>query len=881
MDDTTRTEYPSILGSLQPTQAVHVLTERVKRINKINGEIAEWLQERRKVEEQYVLSLRKLLQFKVPNAQSELGTPSVFQAPWDKILQAVDATAQSHHQLAANIDRDVEAPLRAFGTKPEMQEMIATSGNLSGMARDLDEAQKKVETLGKKGTKGNAQKLEAALSKLNSSTQQWDSSAPFIFESLQALDEQRVNQLRDLLTQYQTHESDQAQRSQATAAETLASMLEISTELEIASFQERATAGRPRLEKRPSTRQTSHTAAGQSQSQSLAPPNHSQIADDTTSERSVPVEHRPPPPPEPKQETKQEGKTESKLRSRIGTMLGRRRQSVHSGFGSLSPGKSGSFGRTGSSHGRPGLSPRTSSSNLGEANNRLSMLPESPSAPNQPNPPQTIRESDERSPHEGTNGVAETTGHAALSRTSSAAVNGADTVHVSDVPPPPGPPPSQLRDTENKDAEGFTVPPPATDPISQAQREAAEDNEQMFKLNIQSSPIQEEDPEESQAAITNVASTLGKMSAPTRKMGTVRGRRDVRNTIYVPAPPGRDPTNEKPFPSSPPLLSQTSRPSAVATLASEASIAATSDTQSIRSANSLSSLAHQKHPEMTGPGLNSSIIETVTASFEDGVVKSAKISGEIAFSYHGDSDAPESESIRINNFPNLEVIGPNRIFVHNVSPEQPDQFTLNLSHLNKTATAFTYRVHDIAGPDAPSLAEHAPLLLRPTWKPQGDKLGLLLQYSLNPAAKVSGPVTLHNVVFVVTYEGARASGAQTKPSGTHLKEKQLVYWRLPELTLTSEVHKIVCRIVGAENGEPKPGHVEARWEYTPAEGTTLGSGISVSRLEESKGKGKEVAAAEDDPFADEELNSPALPADQRWVDVPLARKVVSGRYEAK
>ncbi|KAM0270253.1 hypothetical protein ACHAQH_009493 [Verticillium albo-atrum] len=757
-----------MLGSLQPTQAVNVLTERVKRINKINGEIAEWLQERRRVEEQYVISLRKLLQFKVPNSQSELG---VFQAPWDKILQAVDATAQSHHQLASNIDRDVEAPLRAFGTKSEMQDMIATSGNLSAMARDLDEAQKRVETLGKKGTKGNAQKLEAALTKLGTSTQQWDSQAPFIFESLQALDEQRVNQLRDLLTQYQTHESDQAQRSQATAAETLASMLEISTELEIASFQERATAGKLKLEKRPSTRQTSHTAASQSQShsQTLAPPNHSQITDDTTSERSVPVESRPP--PEPRQEAKPEGKT--------------------------------------------------------------------------------------------------------------AAVNGGDFVDVSDVPPPPGPPPSQLQEAGNKDAEGFTVPPPATDPISQAQREAAEDNEQMFKLNIQSSPIHEEDPEESKAAITNVASTLGKMSAPSRKMGTVRGRRDVRNTIYVPAPPGPDLTNENPFPASPPLSSQPSRPSAVATLASEASIAATSDTQSIRSANSLSSLAHLKHPEMTGPGLNSSIIETVSATFEDGATKSVKISGEIAFSYHADSDTRESESIRINNFPNLEVIGPNRIFVHNVSPEQPDQFTLNLSHLNKTATAFTYRVHDTTTSDAPALAEHAPLLLRPTWKPQGDKLGLLLQYSLNPAAKVLGPVTLHNVVFVATYDGARASGAQTKPSGTHLKEKQLVYWRLPELTLTSEVQKIVCRIVGAEHAEPKPGHVEARWEYTPAEGAALGSGISVSRLEESKGKGKEVAAAEDDPFADDGLNSPALPPDQRWVEVPLAKKVVSGRYEAK
>ncbi|KAM0325916.1 hypothetical protein ACHAQA_007219 [Verticillium albo-atrum] len=799
-----------------PTQAVHVLTERVKRINRINGEIADWLQERRKVEEQYVMSLRKLLQFKTPNSQSELG---VFQAPWDKILQSIDATAQSHHQLASSIDRDVEAPLRAFQAKNEMQNMIATSGNLAAMARDLDDSQKKVEALSRKGTKGNAQKLDAATAKLDTSTQQWDSQAPFIFESLQALDEQRVNQLRDLLTQYQTHESDKAQRSLATATQTLASMLEISTELEIASFQERAIAGKPKLEKRPSTRQASHLSA----SQSLAPPNHSHVPDDTTSERSVPVESRPP--PEPRQEAKPEGKTES--------------------------------------------------------NKRLSMLPETPNLPNPTNPPQTISESGERPTHEGTNGVADASGHAALSRTSSVAVNGGDFVDVSDVPPPPGPPPSQLQETDNKDAEGFTVPPPATDPISQAQREAAEDNEQIFKLNIQSSPIQEEDPEESKAAMTNVASTLGKMSAPSRKMGTVRGRRDVRNTIYVPAPPGPDLTNENPFPTSPPLSSQPSRPSAVATLASEASIAATSDTQSIRSANSLSSLAHLKHPEMTGPGLNSSIIETVSARFEDGIAKSVKISGEIAFSYHAGSDEKESENIRINNFPNLEVIGPNRIFVHNVSPEQPDQFNLNLSHLNKTATAFTYRVHDTSASDAPALSEHAPLLLHPAWKPQGDKLGLLLQYSLNPAAKVSGPVTLHNVVFVVTYEGARASGAQTKPTGTHLKEKQIVYWRLPELTLTSEVQKIVCRIIGAENAEPKPGHVEARWEYNPADGAALGSGISVSRLEESKGKGKEVATGEDDPFADDGLNSPALPPDQRWVEVPLAKKVVSGRYEAK
>lgn len=50
-----------------------MIGERVRRINKVNAEIADWIAERRRVEEQYVQSLRKLALFKVPNAQSELG----------------------------------------------------------------------------------------------------------------------------------------------------------------------------------------------------------------------------------------------------------------------------------------------------------------------------------------------------------------------------------------------------------------------------------------------------------------------------------------------------------------------------------------------------------------------------------------------------------------------------------------------------------------------------------------------------------------------------------------------------------------------------------------------------------------------------------------
>ena len=248
--------------------------------------------------------------------------------------------------------------------------------------------------------------------------------------------------------------------------------------------------------------------------------------------------------------------------------------------------------------------------------------------------------------------------------------------------------------------------------------------------------------------------------------------------------------------------------------------------------------------------------------------------------------AADKEKIRINNFSNLEVIGPNRIFVHNEAPEQPDQFSLDVSHISKTATGFTYRVHSDDAAERPALSEYAPLLLRPAWKPQGDKLGLLLQYCLNPASRLAGPVTLHNVVLVATYEGARASGVQTKPAGTHLKEKHLVYWRLGDVTLTSESQKIVCRVIGAEGAEPKPGHIEARWEYAAAsadpDGAAFASGISISRLEETKGKGKEEPAPERDPFADEENPvSPGLAPDQRWGEVPLVKRLVSGRYEAR
>jgi F-BAR domain only protein len=326
-------------------------------------------------------------------------------------------------------------------------------------------------------------------------------------------------------------------------------------------------------------------------------------------------------------------------------MLGRRRQSIHGGFGQLGEkGKTpGPFGRgLGSSHSRT-ISPRASFNNLQDSNNRLSSLAETPTSPKQGG-------AGEDAPgHDGTNGTGRQTS-AEGGPPLRTVVNGSVTAEdIFDAPPPPTDSTSAQKTEPLKDADGFTVPPPKSDPISEAQREAAatsEETDQLFKLNIQKEPVAEEDADAKRAALSNVANTLSSMAMPSRKNGTVRGRRDVRNTIYIPSAPVLESTAENTAPAPSPPSMTASRPSAVAALASGAGVGATSDSQSIRSATSLGGFAQFKHPDMTEPGLNTSIIETVSAVFEGGEAKEVKITGEIAFSYVTDDDSAKGKQLK-------------------------------------------------------------------------------------------------------------------------------------------------------------------------------------------------------------------------------------------
>jgi F-BAR domain only protein len=127
--------------------------------------------------------------------------------------------------------------LRQFASKNrEMQGMSTTQGNLASIAKEFDNAQKKADKLKDKTGKLSSARAANASSTADDANQQWETQAPYVFEQLQSLDETRVNHLRDVLTQFQTHEVDSIEQNRKPAELCLNALLNIETADEIKKF---------------------------------------------------------------------------------------------------------------------------------------------------------------------------------------------------------------------------------------------------------------------------------------------------------------------------------------------------------------------------------------------------------------------------------------------------------------------------------------------------------------------------------------------------------------------------------------------------------------------------------------------------------------------
>lgn len=161
--------------------------------------------------------------------------------------------------------------------------MPVVQSDLAGLAKNLEGAQKKVDKAREKGPKG-ADKLASAVHTAEEVNQQWDSRAPFVFEQLQAIDEGRLNHLRDVLTQLGTHETDHVERCREAAESCLNALLNVETADEIKTFAAKVNGGRPVVVRRQETSPNATPAPPTAPAAFTAPP--PLVQDDVASQHS-------------------------------------------------------------------------------------------------------------------------------------------------------------------------------------------------------------------------------------------------------------------------------------------------------------------------------------------------------------------------------------------------------------------------------------------------------------------------------------------------------------------------------------------------------------------------------------------------------------------
>ena len=342
----------------------------------------------------------------------------------------------------------------------------------------------------------------------------------------------------------------------------------------------------------------------------------------------------------------------------------------------------------------------------------------------------------------------------------------------------------------------------------------------------------------------------------------------MRNTIFVP----NSTTDTMPgLPGLPPVESTNLPASPFMGIRKSSTEERTGDNQSIRSGHSLSSLGVgvPKHPEMSQAGLNASMIETVSTSFQNGEVIKAMVVGEIALVHNGDKPTSTTEAIRLENFPVLYKVAPNPLFVTQI-PDRSDEYTVDFSQIPKAQIAFKYQIHL----EDNALASYSPVVLKPNWKVEPKQISVILNYEFNHdfhSERMS--ITLQNVVLVINVENAKALSCQSKPVGTFSKERNMIYWRLGEVTLerfAESTPRLLARFT--TEGEAKPGNVEARWEVVGERAAGLGSSLGISQASAPKEEG-----TGNDPFADEGTTAGNFSSHK---EVATVRKLTSGTYIA-
>jgi hypothetical protein len=376
-----------------------------------------------------------------------------------------------------------------------------------------------------------------------------------------------------------------------------------------------------------------------------------------------------------------------------------------------------------------------------------------------------------------------------------------------------------------------------------------------------------------------------------RNAGTIRGRRDVRNTIFIASPTNELPPSSAGSGSQPPTspMRHMASPSIAPSLATDDYTV--SDTTSVRSGHTVHGAGATIHPDLYEPGLNASIIETVNAWFSEGNVTKSFVVGELALANNATpGSAVDHTRIRLDNFQVLEKVAANPHFVQEVAKDAGDEkrgeYDIQLGSISRPmpTVAFKYQLH--VDPTNPSA--YCPVIFKPVWNLEELQASAIIYYTPNPSfiSPSAEPITLKNLVLTINLDTAaedkitkqpresvaHATSAAMYPNtgATFRRKTSTVTWRIPELevkapTAPGAEGKFLVRFVTSTPG-PRKGTVEAKFELRTTDSTAR---LGITRA------ASDAEQAEVDPFADDGRETQPSAS---WLGVPTARKLIGGKY---
>lgn len=849
----------------------------------LNDEVAEWLKERIRVEELYANELNKLSKRGLGSSSSNLGTLA---EAWTEIVNGLHENSRASEAYARRLRSDIESAIRNYSSKStQWADLRTTHEGLSALAKQFNESEAAL----RKAKRKSQAKSGSAHSHLNEVQSQWESQAPMAFEQFEGLDEARLVMLKDALTRYQTLELDKAQSATKAAERCLNALLAFEPQEELNSFVANLVA-----QGEPAATPSSRTPTGEpglvgsipppSSNGTFAPPNNTNNIRRSTTDSLYDTSQRLAP---PRSFTTAEDSSSikskdggAKLRSKVGSIFrsskskGKKKEKEKEEERERDRDREIKQQREFDRH-------RVAQQQYQQPPARASTMPEVKRQSLKPAPPPSRK------------------------------LNG----------PSPEAPESvgELAPSETAPKDDFFANGDTGSPIS------GSFNEPSLKVNIRNEVIAEEDGDDDNVALSQLAT---KLRARNTQSSRTRGRRDIQSKLFtgieasdvenqhtaeraaagVPAtstegniqPPVQLMSQLQGFtgdtsaasigsvgsvpsanqltaqtPSSPP--SAATQPFAVPSSPQQPAPVGVSSPGSheVQSLNSLKSSTTGgsvpvKHPELPSTtGLASTIVEIVNCTLKDGVPVESSVGGEVALGYNEGANeiTPSYTYVRVNNTSSIEKIASNPAFVQAVSPGLFKVFiSSGLIGLKTGVVGIKYSREKAS----------LPVVFMPIWRIEERQLSLMLVYRLGDGYQ-GDQVELSNLNITVPIEGGTASSAQSKPVASFNKELQRITWRFNEplrIKRGSE-ERLLCRFVTDGPAREAAGGIKIKFAIN----NSLPLGPNPITLD--------YRAKERDPFlaegesegSTENLTSNGA-STGGWRQVPCMRTVVAGRYSS-